>query len=122
MRKASRAVAVVACLVAALYGFSLFFDAALGTSLETLFDPVLDALDTLDAVGEAWTFYTEWAISLFFFGALLWYAASEREWGCLTALVLALVAFITWAFSTDLFADWTGPFSGAWHALTGWYR
>jgi len=122
LRKAARAVATIACLAVALYGFSVFFDAALRTSFEPLFRPVLTALETLDTVGEAWDFYAEWAGFLFVAGLVVWYAVSEQQWGCLTVVVLGLAAYFAWAISAGLFEDWGGPLRGAWQAITEWFR
>jgi hypothetical protein len=122
VRKLSKAVATVACLAASLYGFSVFSDATFGTSFKSWFQPLVRALDTLEAIGNAWDFYTEWAGFLIVAGLFIWYAVSEEQWGYLTAILLGLTVYFTWAISAGLFDDWGGPVRGAWNEVASWFR
>lgn len=122
LRKLSKVLATAACFVAALYGFAVFSDAAFGTSFESWFHPVQRALETFDTIAGAWDFYMEWAGFLIVAGLSIWYAISEEQWGCLTAILAGLAVYLAWVISAGLLEDWGGPLRGAWQELVGWFQ
>ena len=112
----------VVCIGVALYGFSMFSDAVLGTDFERSFEPIKAMLNAFDAIAHAWGFYAEWAGFVIVSGLLIWYTASEEEWGCLTTVLIGLVVYFTWAISSGLLEDWGGPMRGAWQEIVDLFR
>lgn len=117
LRKVSRALAAATCVGVALYCFAWFSDAALGTAVTGLFQPVLAVGVAADAAAEAWEFYAEWIGFAFLIGALAIYSIGERNWGWLAGLGIFVTFYLAVANYFGLFDDWLGPFRAAWRAI-----
>jgi hypothetical protein len=122
VRRTLGIVAGAICAALGLYCFAWLGDAAFGTALTSLFQPLIAFGTAVGTTLEAVEFYGEWIAFIVVIGAATFHLISERAWGGLAGLVVLVIVFLGIARRLGALDDWLGPFTMAWRATAALFN